>query len=135
MKRNLPRSTKNIKELSGCWIFKEGEYFFADLRITGYTLPSVKREYEFILKEMGIPYRIINKKGIELCEYWSLKLYNAKKYKALLYVYQEGEYKFKGTKYEGTIVSINTVEEARKVQKQVQLRQKEYDREKLAKGI
>lgn len=119
MKQHILNATTDLKKLSGCWIFKEGEYFMANARITGYELPILERKYEHILKNMKIPYRIIKKKDKEVCEYWSPEYYEERKFTGMLYAYQFCEYKYVAPSYTGTIVSIKTVEMARKVEKEI----------------
>ena len=59
------------------------------------------------------------KKDKEVCEYWSPEYYEERKFTGMLYAYQFCEYKYVAPSYTGTIVSIKTVEMARKVEKEI----------------
>lgn len=119
MMKMLPVATNNVKELSGCWIFRNGEYFLADVLITGHILPVIDKKYENILRTMNIPYRTISRNGVEVCEFWARQYYKEKSYTGKLYICTGGKYRYANLQYTGNIVSIETVKEARKVEKRL----------------
>ena len=112
-----------------CWIHSNREYILNPLK----EFPTVKDEYECVLKKNGIPYkkgRVIF--GIQYLEYWNPSLYEEKEITGPLFAFLRTEnlFCYAERNYTGKVPTQETYEKAWEIKATVDKLIKDYIQQK-----
>ena len=128
MKRTtLPKKATTVLALPECWIHEENYYNHLKNSVRAKNLPRIEKEYEGLLKEMKIPYRVIKcMNGIEVCEYWNPECVQTTEVTLPLYEQLYGVYQYTGRFYTSKVNSQLMIKKAFEIEEKVVKQKNEF---------
>lgn len=142
MKGTIPREVTAMIQLPECWIWKNRHYIYTNPKNSlqeEACLPTVRKEYESVLKELGIPYRVtLNEFEKEVYEYWNPSTFEEKAIKLPVYTKMGEKYRHVSYHTEKKATSF-TVEEAKKlmgtVEEAIAQLEEKWKKEEFFRGV
>lgn len=95
--KKIPDEATTVLLLPECWIIENGEYIHLKDSVREKRLPRLGKSYENILRDMDIPYRVIEMEDeSELLEYYSKNCYDERDLTLPLYEKLGEKYRYVG---------------------------------------
>lgn len=117
-----------------CWIYEKHQYrlnTFSNIQPRQFELPHIHKDYEFILKAYGIPYRTVVRNSLisyEVCEYWNPDMYEEKPLTLPLFAkIPNGSYIYTEKNHTQKSFTVETIAAAIETQKFVDSKIAEYE--------
>lgn len=129
--KGIPYEVAGILLLPECWIWENRQYIHSDFtKRLMLKLPTVRKEYEGILKELDIPYRTaLDQFENEVCEYWYSAVYEEEEITLPVYTKMGNNYRYVG-KHAKKELTLETVKSARKLEETVEAEIEKFEKKK-----
>lgn len=133
--KGIPYEVATITQLPECWIWKNRHYILktskTPTQIRESSLPRVRKEYEPILKELGIPYRVtLDEFENEVFEYWNPAAYEEETVRLPVYTKMGKNYKYVGKYHTEKKATLFAVKNAEELERQVGKAIEEFEEKK-----
>lgn len=129
--KGIPYEVATISLLPECWIWSNRQYIHSDVTRRMMGLPTVKKEYEEVLKELGIPYRMaLDEFENEVCEYWSPDVYGEEEVRLPVYAKMVNNYRYVGKYHVEKKPTLETVKSASELRWQVEGEIEKFEKKK-----